>query len=114
MAYNQVLADRIAEKLIDKGILFIEKKMMGGLAFMINNKMCIGVIKEDMMLRVMNEHYEKMLEMPHCRQMDFTGKPLKNFLFVEQEGLIKAIEFENCINLGIEFGQLGVLKTKKN
>jgi TfoX/Sxy family transcriptional regulator of competence genes len=113
MAYNQTLADRIAQKLVEKNVIFAEKKMMGGLAFMVNDKMCIGVVKENMMLRVMDEHYEAMLEKPHCRQMDFTGKPLKNFLFVEPEGLLKNTYFENCIDLGIEFGERGIVKSQK-
>jgi hypothetical protein len=113
MAYNQNLADRIVAKLLDKNIVFSEKKMMGGLAFMINDKMCIGVVKEEMMLRVMDRNYEIMLEKPHIRQMDFTGKPLKNFLFLEPEALKKEKEFEDFIDLGIEFGEKGVVKTKK-
>lgn len=113
MAYNKTLANRIVSKLVDRNVQFEEKKMMGGIAFMINDKMCFGVIKENMMLRVMDEHYDNLLEMPHCRQMDFTGKPLKNFLFVEQEGLLKEADFENYINLGIEFGDKGIVKSKK-
>jgi TfoX/Sxy family transcriptional regulator of competence genes len=113
MAYDQNLANRIANKLYEKGANFIEKRMFGGIAFMINDKMCVGVVKDEMMLRVLDEHCENLLELPHFRAMEFTGKPMKGFLFIDHHGLEKVSEFEKAIDLAIEFGEKGVVKTKK-
>jgi TfoX N-terminal domain len=114
MAYDLNLANRISDKLYEKGINFVEKRMFGGIAFMINQKMCVGVLKDEMMLRVLEEKYENLLELPHFRAMEFTGKPMKGFLFIDQLGLEKVSDFAKTIDLAIEFGEKGVVKTKKS
>lgn len=85
MAYNEILAERIRKILSGhKGLR--EKKMFGGISFMLNGRMCCGVLKDDLVIRVDPEHYAKALAKPHVRPRDFTGRPMKGFLFVGPGG----------------------------
>ena len=85
MAYNENLAELLRELLAEApGIS--EKKMFGGLAFMVRGHMCCGIDKSDLMLRVGPEAYPAALARPHAREMDFTGKPMKGMIFVEEQG----------------------------
>ena len=85
MAYDNGVAQRIREYLEGReGIE--EKEMFGGVAFMLNGNMCCGVVKDSMMVRVGPDDYEASLALPHARKMDFTGKPLPGFVYVEPEG----------------------------
>ena len=61
--------------------------MMGGLIFMVNDKMCVGVFKDDMMVRIDPEIYEAALERKGCREMDFTKRPMIGFVYVSDEGM---------------------------
>jgi TfoX/Sxy family transcriptional regulator of competence genes len=63
MAYNEAQADRIAAQLLDRNIEFEEKKMFGGLCIMLDEKMCMGIVKDDMMVRVNPEKEEKLQKM---------------------------------------------------
>jgi len=89
MAFDEFLADRIRNALKEKKVPFTEKQMMGGLTFMVNDKMCVGVIKNSMMARIDPEIYEISLTRPGCRPMDFTGKPMKGWVFLEPEAIDK-------------------------
>ncbi len=113
MAYDENLSLRIQKQLIERQVDFVEKKMFGGNAFMIQDKMCIGVVKDELMLRVMDEFYEPLLEGNHVKPMNFTGKTMKNFLFIEPEGYITEQELSKWIQYAIDFGVRGVLKSKK-
>ena len=112
MAYNENLAVRIRKILSPYKKKVVEKKMMGGLTFMLHNKMCCGIVKDDLMVRVIESKYRSSLNKPHCRVMDFTGKPLKGFLFVDKKGFATDKELKNWIGLGIEFVNASV-KNKK-
>lgn len=94
MAFDEFLADRIRVALKEKKVRFIEKQMMGGLAFMVDDKMCVGVIKNNMMARIDPDVYEVSITRQNCRPMDFTGKPMKGWIFLEPE----AIDMDNDLN----------------
>lgn len=111
MAYNESLADRIRIALSEKGD-FEEKKMFGGLCFMVHGKMACGIVKDDLMVRIVPSKYEAALDNPHCREMDFTGKPLKGFLYVEPEGLESERALAEWVELGVEFAEQAVRKGK--
>ena len=113
MAYNETLANRIAEQLLDAGANFREKKMFGGLCFMIDEKMCLGVVKQELMLRVLDERYNDVLEMNYAKPMKFTGKEMKGFVFVEEGGYESTKDLKKWIDMGIEFSRFGIVKTKK-
>ena len=72
MAYDEGLAQRIREQLDERDDLG-ERRMFGGLAFLLGGNMCCGVVGEDLMLRVGPDAYEACLALPHAREMDFTG-----------------------------------------
>jgi len=64
-----------------------ERKMFGGLSFLVRGRMCCGVVGTDVVFRVGPDEYASALAEPHAREMDFTGKPLKGFVYVEAEGV---------------------------
>jgi len=102
MAYNEKLADRVREKLVVHKKVE-EKKMMGGLCFMYKSKMCCGIVKDDLMVRVIASRYNEALSHPYGREMDFTGRPLKGFVFVAPDGFIKEKDLSYWIQMGVEF-----------
>lgn len=86
MAYDEVLAARIRERLqAIPGVA--EKKMFGGLCFLLNGNMACGVTGDELMVRVGPAGYAEALAQPHAREMDFTGRALKGFVYVTPEGL---------------------------
>ncbi len=86
MAYDENLADRVRAILAPEPRLS-ERKMFGGLAFMIDGHMCCGIVGSDLMLRLGPDGADAALERPHVRAMDFTGRPMTSMVFVEPEGL---------------------------
>lgn len=86
MAYDKGLAQRVREILQDSPNVE-EKKMFGGLCFMVNRHMCCGVLDDKLMARVGPDRYENLLQKEHAQIMDFTGKPMKGMIYVEPEGL---------------------------
>jgi len=102
MAYDEALAERIRTMLGElEGTT--EKKMFGGIAFMLNGNMCCGVVKEDLMVRLAPERSEKALELPHARPMDFTGRPMKGFVFVGPAGIATDEGLQDWVKSGVEF-----------
>ncbi len=85
MSYDEKLAARI-RTLLDSNPGLSERKMFGGIAFMINGNMCCGVTGKDLMLRVGAADYEATLALPYARPMDFTGRPMKSMVFVGPAG----------------------------
>jgi TfoX/Sxy family transcriptional regulator of competence genes len=102
VAYSERLASRIREILADAGDIE-ERKMFGGLAFMVNGHMCCGVIRDDLMVRIGVERAEKALEEPHVRPMDFTGRPSRGAVFVAQPGLRTEAKLRKWIQLARDF-----------
>lgn len=102
MPYNEQLANRIREQLQDIPHVR-ELAMMGGLAFMVNDKMCVGVMKDEMMCRIDPERREEALEKTGCREMDFTGRPMKSMVFVDETGMRSQKDFAYWINLCLEY-----------
>lgn len=87
MAFDEALAGRIRTALGKKNTEFEEKRMMGGLCFLVNGKMCMGVVNNKLMARIGPDAYDEALKMKGCKEMDFTGRPMKGFVFVEPSGL---------------------------
>jgi TfoX/Sxy family transcriptional regulator of competence genes len=104
MAYDEKLAERIREALVPVKKVK-EKEMMGGLTFMVNDKMCIGIIKDEMMCRIDPDIQETVLEKTGCRIMDFTGRPMKGYVMIDDSGMKTKKEFEYWINLCLEFNK---------
>ena len=112
MAYNEKLADRIREAIAHLPKV-VEKNTFGGNCFMLNGKMCVGVIKDEMMCRIAPDIYETVLEKNGCRPMDFTGRPMKGFVFVSEEGMKTKKDFDYWINLCLEFNKKAKASKKK-
>ena len=102
MAYDETLADRVRE-IVQESADPDERKMFGGIAFMVDGHMCVGVIKEDLVLRLGGEAAEVALKDPNVRPMDFTGRPMKNFLFVAPEATKAEKDLRGWIEQGLDF-----------
>ncbi len=113
MAYNEFLGERIGIALKRKGVSFEEKKMMGGLAMMVDEKMCVGVIKNNLMARIDPDIYETALSRDACKPMDFTGKRMKGYVFVEPEGIDQEEDLEYWLELALEFNPRAKSSKKK-
>lgn len=99
MAYDEGLAQRLREVFAEQPNV-TEKKMFGGLAFMFSGHMCCGVSGDTLMLRVGPAQYEAALARPHAREMDFTGKSMKGYVFVDSPGLESDEDLYDWVELG--------------
>lgn len=112
MAYSEILANRIREQLQEmEGV--VEKEMMGGLCFMLNDKMCVGIIKDEMMCRIDPQTYEDALEKTGCREMDFTGRPMKGWVMVDESGMKTPDEMNYWISLSVAYNKHAKSSKKK-
>lgn len=112
MAYHQTLANRIREQLQElDGVA--EKEMMGGMSFMLNDKMCVGVIKDEMMCRIDPALYEESLGKPGCHPMDFTGHPMKGWIMVAGPGMKTIADLNYWIGLAVDYNKLAKSSKKK-
>jgi TfoX/Sxy family transcriptional regulator of competence genes len=112
VAYSEKLAGRVREALAQHHKV-VEKKMMGGLTFMVNNKMCVGIVKDDLMARVDPEIYDAALKRRGCRAMDFTGRPMKGFVFVNSEGTKTKASLNYWIALALDYNKKARASKKK-
>lgn len=102
MAYDEGVAQRVREALQGAhGIT--ERKMFGGLAFMTHGHMFVGVLGDTLMVRVGPETYEEALRQPHVREMDFTGRPLKGYVYVAPEGFESDADLELWVSRSHRF-----------
>lgn len=113
MAYNEKLADRTREIISLSHKNVEEKKMFGGLCFMVNGKMCVGVEQERLMVRLDPERYDEAMEKEGCRPMDFTGKIMKGYVFVDIDSLNTKKKLEYWIKLALEFNKKAKASKKK-
>jgi hypothetical protein len=109
MAYDEYLADRIRQQLKEKHIDFSELKMMGGLCFKVDNKMLCGIHIDKtfghslLMARIGEDSYPKALEKPECLPMDFTGRPMKGYVFVTPDGFDAEKDLSYWLDLCLAF-----------
>ncbi len=113
MAFNEQLADLLRQELKERSIPFEEKKMMGGLCIMVDDKMCVGVIKDDLMARVGPHVYDEALARPNAREMDFTKRPMKGYLYVNADGWDNNEELREWVNLCLIFNKEAKSSKKK-
>ncbi len=113
MGYNEKLADRIREIVAATGNAIEEKKMFGGLCFMVNQKMCVGVEQERLMVRLDPGKSDEVLELPGVHPMDFTGKPMKGYVFVDVDELKSKKQLEYWMALALEFNKVARISKKK-
>jgi TfoX/Sxy family transcriptional regulator of competence genes len=101
MAYDLKLADRIRSELGEVPI--VEKKMFGGVGFLLNGNLACGVNKNDLIVRVAPEKHTALLKKPHVRPFDMTGRPMKGWLVVEADGVKTDKQLSRWLKEGVEF-----------
>lgn len=112
MAYSEYISDRIYRIFNDKKVDFYTKKMMGGLCFMVNDKMCCYTYYDKkkeidlLMARIGEEAYKDAIHREGCYPMDFTGRPMKGYVFVTDEGFDLDEDLEYWIQLCLDFNPL--------
>jgi TfoX/Sxy family transcriptional regulator of competence genes len=101
MAYDLKLAERIRSQL--DGVPFVEKKMFGGVGFLLNGNMACGVNKDNLIVRISPEKGDALLKKPHTKPFDLTGKPMKGWLLVEADGFKTEKQLSVWVKEGVEF-----------
>src|SRR5262245_31485858 len=102
MAYDEALAERMRQAFAGRGVDVVEKKMFGGLSFMVAGNMCCGVIKDEMMVRVGQSRHDDAIAQPHARIMAFTGRPMDGWVMVGREGFAADADLEGWIQRGLD------------
>lgn len=103
MAYNELLADRIRIALKGNGTHFEERKMFGGICFMVNDKMYIGIIQQNLMARIDPKKEKEFLGEDGCRPMDFTKRPMNGYLYVSPESVDMEADLNKWVKRCLEF-----------
>lgn len=112
MAYSEKLANRIRERF--SGLRnVVEKEMMGGLTFMYNGKMCVGIIKDELMCRIDPALHEEAVEKTGCRTMDFTKRPMIGYVLIDESGMKSKKDFDYWIDLSLDFNKKAKASKKK-
>lgn len=112
MAYNEKLAERIRERISDLSNIE-EKEMMGGLVFMYKGKMCLGIIKDELMCRIDPAKHNTEVEKNGCRTMDFTNRSMKGYILIEESAMQSEKDFNYWIQLALDFNPLAKASKKK-
>ncbi|MBK8504781.1 MAG: TfoX/Sxy family protein [Saprospiraceae bacterium] len=111
--YNEHLEERIRHILNQKKISYHAKKMMGGLTFMVDDKMCIGIVNDELMTRIGPDVYPQALKKKGCKEMMFTGKPMEGYVFVEPHAIDMEEDLEYWVQLCLDFNPLAKSSKKK-
>lgn len=112
MAFSEALAERVRHTLQHSEHVK-ELNMFGGLCFMVDDKMCVGIMKDELMCRVDPLKMDELLERGHCKLMEFTGRPMKGFLIVEPAGFESQHQLETWVNLCLEYNPIAKASKKK-
>lgn len=119
MAYDEYLADRIRQVLDEKHFQFSELKMMGGLCFKVDNKMLCGIHIDKnfgdslLMARIGEAVYNEQLEKKHCLPMDFTGRPMKGYIFITPDGFDSDKDLSYWMDLCLNFNPIAKASKRK-
>ena len=104
MAFDHLLAERLRCVLTARTEI-AEKKMFGGLAFMVSDHLCCGIVNDSLMARVGPAQYQESLSLPHASFMDFTGKPLKGLVYVAPAGIASDQQLVDWVERCLRFVQ---------
>ena len=111
MAFDAYLGERIGILLTQKNVIFLTKKMIGGLVFMVNDKMCCGTHLNKkygdhlLMCRIGIEAHAKQINKKVCLPMDFTGRPMKGYVFITPDGYDLDTDLDYWIQLALDFNE---------
>src|SRR5579871_3206800 len=112
MGFDEGLAERLHAVFEDEPGAS-ERRMFGGLCFMVDGKMCVGIVKDELMVRVGPEKSQEALARPHARPMDFTGKPMKGFVYVAPEGFESDATLKWWVAQGVTFARSEAARSAK-
>lgn len=101
MPYDKKLAARITKILAGKDVT--ERKMFGGIAYMTGGNMAVGIVRDELMVRVGPDGFEDTLAQPHARPMDFTGRPMKGMVYVGTQGIAKDADLRKWVERGLKY-----------
>ena len=104
VAYDEALADRIRSVLAGRGDV-TERKMFGGIAFMVGDRMAVGVVHDDLMVRVGPDAHDDAMARPHARPMDFGGRPVRGFVYVAPAGIAADADLARWVEAGAAYAQ---------
>lgn len=113
MAFNETMVNRVRELISEIEKIILEKKMFGGLCFMVDDKMCIGVENERLLVRVNPDRFEEFIGKDGCNPMEFGGKMMKGFLFVGFEVLQNRHELKYWVDVALEYNKIAKPSKKK-
>ncbi len=113
MAFSEYLADRVRGSLKGLNSSFNEKRMFGGMLFMVDEKMCVGIINDNLMVRVDPENQDEFLKEEGCRIMDFTKRPMKGYLYVSAEGIDMDEDLDKWVQRCLDFNPKAKSSKKK-
>lgn len=113
MAYDAYLEERINRLLREIKVNYSEKKMFGGLCYMVDEKMCLGIVGHELMIRIEPEKQDYYLKKKGCRPMDFTHKPMKGFLYIDAIGTDKEKDLKYWIQQALDFNPKAKSTKKK-
>jgi TfoX/Sxy family transcriptional regulator of competence genes len=102
VAYNEELAERIRAALSDRQDVE-EKKMFGGLSFMVAGQMCCGVLKNDLVVRIEPTDFDQLVAQPHVRPFDFSGRPMQGMVYVDNSGLADPEALRTWVRRGTDY-----------
>jgi TfoX/Sxy family transcriptional regulator of competence genes len=113
MSFDETIANRTREIIAITHDNVEERKMFGGICFMVNDKMCLGVLGARLMVRLHPEKQEELLELDGCSPMDFTGKPMKGYVYVDNEVLNTDKKLKFWIDIALEYNKIAKASKKK-
>ena len=113
MAYDEHLAERVKKVLKEKRVRFEEKRMMGGLCIMVKDKMCMGIEKHKLMARIGPDAYEAALKKKGCHEMNFTGRPMNGYIYVDPKAIDLDSDLEYWVRLCLDYNPKAKSSKKK-
>lgn len=113
MAFDLFLADRVAQFFKERNVPFEDKKMFGGLCFLVDDKMCVGVMQNEIMARIDPAVYKESLQREGCKEMNFTGRPMKGFVFLSDEAIDLDDNLHYWLQLSLDFNPKAKASPKK-
>jgi TfoX/Sxy family transcriptional regulator of competence genes len=113
MPYNEFLSDRISQFLQEKSVPFEARKMFGVMCFLIDGKMCVGVVRDEIMARIDPNIYQESLAKEGCREINFTGRPMKGFVFLTDSAIDLDVDLNYWLQLALDFNPKAKASVKK-
>jgi TfoX/Sxy family transcriptional regulator of competence genes len=111
MAYDEKLAERVRQALAERDDV-VEKRMFGGVAFMVRGHMSCGIVGSTLMVRLAPSDADASLGEPHVRPMDFTGRPMRGFLYVDRDGLKTAAMMQKWVGRATAYAEVRPRKAR--